>query len=79
MVGLGRPYHFKCFTACLPQILLGPFLNTFTHICSNYQMADFLKLVVSNNNLSLTKIGYELSSFILLNLQKLCYQCKVRN
>ena len=25
---LGRPYHFKFFKDCLPQILLGPFLNT---------------------------------------------------
>ena len=23
---LGRPYHFKFFKGCLPQILLGPFL-----------------------------------------------------
>ena len=28
MVCLGRPYHFKFFKACLPQVLLGPFLNT---------------------------------------------------
>ena len=27
-----RPYHFKFFKGCLPQILLGPFLNTLTHI-----------------------------------------------
>ena len=29
---LGRPYHFKFFKGCLPQILLGPFLNTLTQI-----------------------------------------------
>ena len=29
---LGRPYHFNFFKACLPQILLGPFLNTLTHL-----------------------------------------------
>ena len=28
MVCLSRPYHFKIFKGCLPQILLGPFLNT---------------------------------------------------
>ena len=28
MVCLGRPYHFKFFKGCLPQILLGPFLST---------------------------------------------------
>ena len=27
-----RPNHFKFFKACLPQILLGPFLNTLTHM-----------------------------------------------
>ena len=32
MVCLGRPYHFNFFKGCLPQILLGPFLNTLTHI-----------------------------------------------
>ena len=25
-------FHFKYFKGCLPQILLGPFLNTLTHI-----------------------------------------------
>ena len=29
---LGRPYHFKFFKGCLPQILLGPFLNTLSHL-----------------------------------------------
>ena len=29
---LKRPYHFKFFKGCLPQILLGPFLNTLSHI-----------------------------------------------
>ena len=28
----GRPYHFKFFNGCLPQILLGPFLNTLSQI-----------------------------------------------
>ena len=32
MVCSGRPYHFKCFKGCLPQILLGPFLNTLPQI-----------------------------------------------
>ena len=27
-----RPYLFKFFKGCLPQILFGPFLNTFFHI-----------------------------------------------
>ena len=32
MVSLNRPYHFKFFKGCLPQVLLGPFLNSLTHI-----------------------------------------------
>ena len=32
MVSLGRPYLFKFFKGCLPQILLGLFLNTLTHL-----------------------------------------------
>ena len=32
MVCLGRPYHFHFFKGCLPQILLGPFLNTLSQI-----------------------------------------------
>ena len=31
-VCLSRPYHFKFFKGCLPQIWLGPFLNTLSHI-----------------------------------------------
>ena len=31
MVCLSRPYSFKFFKGCLPQILLGPFLNTLSH------------------------------------------------
>ena len=54
---LGRPYHFKFFKGCLPQILLGPFLNTLTHtnqfdkfsgshpeICSIKNLQNFVKL-----------------------------------
>ena len=29
---LSRPYPFKSFKGCLPQILLGPFLNTLSHM-----------------------------------------------
>ena len=32
MVCLSRPYHFKFVKGCLPQILLGPFLNTLSHL-----------------------------------------------
>ena len=29
---LSRPYPFKFFKGCLPQILIGPFLNTLSYI-----------------------------------------------
>ena len=32
MVCLSRPYPFKIFKGCLPQILLGPFLNALSHM-----------------------------------------------
>ena len=32
MACLSRPYHFKFFKGCLPQILLGPLFNTLSHI-----------------------------------------------
>ena len=31
-VKLSRPYDIKYFTGCLPQISLGPFLNTLSHL-----------------------------------------------
>ena len=32
MICQSRPYHFKFFKGCLPQMLLGPFLNTLTQM-----------------------------------------------
>ena len=32
MVYLNRPYHFKFFKGCLPQILCGPFMNTLSNM-----------------------------------------------
>ena len=32
MVCWSKPYHFKFFKGCLLQILLGPFLNTLSHM-----------------------------------------------
>ena len=32
MVCLSRPYPIRFFKGCLPQILLGPFLNTLYHL-----------------------------------------------
>ena len=47
---LSRPYHFKFFKGCLPQILLGPFLNTLTHLFLNFiiLMAFLLQTYIRN-------------------------------
>ena len=42
MVCLSRPCHFKFFKGCLPQILLGPLLNTLTQVFPNIPI-KFLK------------------------------------
>ena len=36
MVCLSRLHHFKFFKGCLPQIFLGPFLNTLTRIMNAF-------------------------------------------
>ena len=53
---LSRPYPFKFFKGCLPQILLGPFLNTLYGTFFNYLITiKFLSLgAVLNQNLTLT-------------------------
>ena len=38
---LSRPYPFKIFKGCLPQILLGPFLNTWAQIWLNDSPEEF--------------------------------------
>ena len=35
MACLSRPYTFKLFRGCLPQILLRPFLNTLSYLMKN--------------------------------------------
>ena len=42
VVCLGRPYYFKFFIGCLSQILLGPFLNTLSHINQEHQISTNL-------------------------------------
>ena len=46
MVYLGRPYHFKIFKGYLPQILLGPFLNTLTQICCRAKYAATSRILL---------------------------------
>ena len=48
MVCLSRPYPFKFFKGCLPQILLGPLLNTLSQIKKN--LAANLESVAQRNS-----------------------------
>ena len=41
-VCLSRPYPFRFFKGCLPQILLGPFLNTFSQRLPTIHLLTFL-------------------------------------
>ena len=48
---LGRPYPFKFFKDCLPQILHGPFLNTLTH----FILYSFLSYRYAKNTIAVQK------------------------
>ena len=78
MVSLGRPYHLKIFEGYLPQILLGPFLNSLAHT-----MTLYLKQFVSHSvclhlhricSWSYAKCSYcyHTSTFIFLCLYTAC-------
>ena len=46
MVYLNRPYPFKFFKDCLPQILIGPFLNTlFQTFFPQFVLKNYSKVV----------------------------------
>ena len=40
---LRRPYHLQFFKRCLPQILLGPFLNILTQMLFSFCLTVFVK------------------------------------
>ena len=56
MVCLGRRYHFKFFKGFLPQILLGPFLNTL----SQMNMAALLLYLVPLESFQEKKISWRI-------------------
>ena len=45
-----RPYPFKFFKGCLPQILLGPFLNTLSHIDPQLPNPQFIITITKGIN-----------------------------
>ena len=52
---LGRPHPFKLFKGCVPQILLGPFLNTLSYISA-----------ICNTNGIIAKLSLKLISLRLI-------------
>ena len=59
MVCLSRPYPFKSFKGCLPQILLGPLLNTLSHMSLDSEIAKFIT-VGANEIQCLLNFGLDL-------------------
>ena len=48
---LSRPYHLKFFKGCIPQILLGRFLNTLPHIITIKSSNSWYDAVFSTNGI----------------------------
>ena len=53
MVCLSRPHHFKFFEGCLPQVLLGSFLNTLPYFFQILVRALFQQWNLSTTNMLL--------------------------
>ena len=69
---LSRPYHFKFFKGCLPQILLDPLLNTLSHIIDAIPLPLLLTLNwINAKNKNLTKANLLKRHFFFRNLIKL--------
>ena len=49
ILGPSRPYLFKFFKGCLPQILHGPFLNNLSHILGLIGGTEFIYLFDSHS------------------------------
>ena len=58
MVCLSRWYQFKVYKSCLPQILLGPFLNTLTHLISILWTYVHYKIITETYWLNLSSTYY---------------------
>ena len=46
MVSLGKPYQFNFLKGCVPQIILGPFLNTLTQMKNKYPARNAERLSI---------------------------------
>ena len=71
-----RSYHFNFFKGCLPQILLGPFINTLSHLfiwAFAFWVIVLRNVCTSKDTFLMMMIQYKLKVFtfyIHLNLSK---------
>ena len=72
MICLSIQYHFKFFKGCLPQILLGPFLNTLTQMKESVEnnFSHIFVAVIENLLLKIifftnTEVAEPLNSYLL--------------
>ena len=74
MVCLSKLHNFKFFKGCLPQILLGPFLNTYLlyiyslHLFFTFNNIPFLNLQLKFHTSG--NVQKETTLFILKNIMK---------
>ena len=66
MVCLSRSYHFKFSKGCLPQILLGPFLNTLSHFFGTHWTLATLKTAFFFIVLTTLYDSYKNFAFLLM-------------
>ena len=57
MVSLGKPYQFNFLKGCVPQIILGPFLNTLTQMKNKNPARNAERLSIVKE-IMLEPIGY---------------------
>ena len=55
MVCLGRPYLFKFYKGCFPQVFLGLFLNTWSHLYRNKYIFDICQEII-NHRIKIKKV-----------------------
>ena len=55
MVCLGRPYLFKFYKGCFPQVFLGLFLNTWSHLYRNKYIFDICQEII-NQRIKIKKV-----------------------
>ena len=77
MVCLGRPHPIKFSKGCLPQILLGPFLNNLSHIIAknrdSHEALLIFTIIKKNLKIKIKIKDYDVkNNYELIFLQYVC-------